>query len=121
MDKFYSKDTETIVKKLQTDPKNGLTSQETIKRLQQFGPNVLKEKKGKNAIAIFISQFSSFLVIILIIASVLAFTLGETIDAAMIMAIVILNAIVGFIQEYRVEKTIQQLKKLVTTNPALRH
>lgn len=116
MEKAYLKSAEEIVQELQTDPKNGLSSEDALQRLQKHGPNILKESKGKSLLTIFISQFTSFLVLILIAASAAAFILGESIDAIMIMAIVILNAVVGFIQEYRVEKTIQQLKKLVTAN-----
>ncbi|MBI2040081.1 calcium-translocating P-type ATPase, PMCA-type [Candidatus Microgenomates bacterium] len=110
----YSQSVEEIIQKLQTDPQKGLTSAGAENRLQKYGPNVLKKEKGKSALFIFFSQFKSFLIVILITASLVSFALGETLDAALILAIVVLNGIVGFIQEFRVEKTIKQLKKLVT-------
>lgn len=116
MEKIYSKKIEDIVKEFQTDSLVGLTSAEAQSRLQKYGPNILKEEKGKSALLILFAQFSSLLVIILLAASLISLLLGEFIDAVMIMAIVILNAIIGFIQEYRVEKTIRELKKLVVSN-----
>lgn len=116
MEKVYTKTAEQVTRDLKTDLKNGLSSDEAIRRLRHYGPNTLKEAGGKNAFFIFISQFTSFLIIILFAASAISFALGSILDASLIMAIVLLNGIVGFVQEYRVEKTIQQLKKLVTTD-----
>ncbi|MEK7617470.1 MAG: HAD-IC family P-type ATPase, partial [Patescibacteria group bacterium] len=116
MEKAYTKSADQVAQALQTDFKKGLSSQEALLRLKKYGPNVLKEAGGKNALVIFISQFTSFLIIILFIASAISFLLGHVLDAALIMVIVVLNGIVGFIQEYRVERTIAQLKKLVTTD-----
>lgn len=116
MEKAFTKTPQEVALKLQTDLKKGLSSQEALNRLKKYGPNILKEEGGKNAIAILVSQFTSFLIIILLAASLVSFLLGHTLDASLIMAIVILNGIVGFIQEYRVERTIQHLKKLVTTD-----
>ncbi|OGE38025.1 calcium-translocating P-type ATPase, PMCA-type [Candidatus Daviesbacteria bacterium RIFCSPLOWO2_01_FULL_39_12] len=116
MEKAYTKPVEQIIQELQTDSEKGLTSQEAESRLKKYGPNVLKEEKGKSVLQIFFSQFTSFLILILLAASIVSLVLGETLDATLILAIVILNGIVGFIQEYRVEKTIESLKKLVTVN-----
>ena len=113
---LYQKTAQEVAQELKTDLKNGLTSNEALNRLKTYGPNILKETGGKNIFLIFASQFTSFLIIILFLASGISFLLGHILDAALIMAIVLLNGVVGFIQEYRVEKTIQQLKKLVTTN-----
>lgn len=116
MEKVYQKNINNLAKDLGTDLQNGLPAIEAQKRLKQFGPNTLKEEKSKSIFSIFLSQFKSFLIIILLFASFFALTLSETIDALMILAIVLLNAGIGFIQEYRVEKTIKQLKKLITSN-----
>lgn len=116
MEKAYQRTTQQIAEELQTGLKDGLTVDEAAKRLQTNGPNILRDEGGKSLFAILISQFTSFLVIILLLASLVSLLLGEIIDAAMIMTIVVLNALVGFIQEYRVEKTIQSLKKLVSSN-----
>lgn len=105
-----------IAKELGTDPANGLSTNEAKIRLNKFGPNALQKTKGPSALFIFISQFKDFLVIILLIAALISFVLGEKIDAGMIMIIVFINSLVGFIQEYRVEKAVEHLKKLVTSD-----
>jgi P-type Ca2+ transporter type 2C len=112
----YQQSALQIAQALQTDLKQGLTDEEARIRLQKYGPNILKATGGKNIFLIFLSQFTSFLIIILFIASAISFFLGETIDAILIMAIVVINGIVGFIQEVKVEKTIENLKKLINTD-----
>lgn len=112
----YQLSAEQIAQALQTDLKKGLSDKEAQTRLQKYGPNILKTTGGKNILLIFLSQFTSFLIIILFVASAISFFLGETIDAILIMAIVVINGIVGFIQEYKVERTIENLKKLVSTD-----
>src|SRR5688500_7850154 len=116
MDKPYSLTAEKLIQELKTDSKKGLSSEDAQSRLKQYGSNELKASKGKNPLMILFSQFTDFLVIILILASVASFFLGEHIDGLMIIIIVVMNAIIGFIQEYRVEKAIESLKKMVTSN-----
>ena len=116
MENPYQKTAPDTGRELQTDLKLGLSSTEAANRLEKFGPNILKDSGGKNIFLIFLSQFTSFLIIILFIASAISFFLGETIDALLIMAIVVINGVVGFIQEVKVEKTIENLKKLVSTD-----
>jgi len=99
----------------------GLTTEEAERRLEEFGPNELVAKKGISPIQIFFGQFKDIFVIMLLIAMtlsiVLAFTstsgeIGEFVDAAPIGAIIFLNAIVGFVQEYRSEKAMEAMKKM---------
>jgi len=99
----------------------GLTTEEAERRLEEFGPNELVAKKGISPLQIFFGQFKDIFVIMLLIAMtlsiVLAFTstsgeIEEFIDAATIGAIVFLNAIVGFVQEYRSEKAMEAMKKM---------
>src|SRR3990172_10336312 len=94
---------------------SGLTSAEARKRLLQFGPNVLVGGARVRPLKIFLSQFRSFLVAILIAAAAFSLFVGEKLDAAVILAIVILNAVFGFIQEYRAENAIAALRRLVVT------
>lgn len=119
MESYTNQSPDDTAKKLQTDIKNGLTSQEVDSRLKQYGPNELKQAKGKNPLMLLFSQFTDVLVVILILASIASYFLGEGIDALMIVIIVIINAIIGFIQEYRVEKAIESLKKMVTSNQTI--
>ncbi len=90
----------------------GLTTQEAESRLLKFGPNRIKEEKKAPAWLLFLGQFKSFLIIILIIASCLSVVIGEHIEAIAIMVIVILAGVLGFIQEYRAEKALEALKKM---------
>ena len=113
---MYQKTVQEIATEFQTDLKGGLSAKEAQARISKYGPNILKTSGGKSILVILLSQFTSFLIIILFAASAISFSLGETIDAILIMAIVFLNGIVGFIQEYRVERTIEHLKKLVSTD-----
>ena len=91
---------------------NGLSEKEAEKRLLEYGHNELMERKKASAISIFFSQFKDFMVMVLLAATLISFSLGETIDAIAIVIIVVMNAVLGFIQEYRTEKSLEALKDL---------
>ncbi len=91
---------------------NGLSSEAAEARLKKFGANELKEKKKKPLWKLFLRQFASFLVIILVLATIFSFLIGETIDAMVIAAIVVANALLGFWQESKAEKAMDALKKM---------
>ncbi|MDP2939152.1 MAG: calcium-transporting P-type ATPase, PMR1-type [Candidatus Omnitrophota bacterium] len=116
MKQWWHSDVREIVGLLSTDLNKGLTQAEAKSRLDKFGPNQLKEKKGHSALSIFWEQFQDFIVWILIGAALVSGFLKEWVDALAIVAIVILNAILGFIQEYRAEKSLAALKKLSAPN-----
>jgi len=97
---------------LASNVERGLTDDEVNKRLAQFGPNKLSKGKPISALAIFISQFKSLIIWVLVVAAAVSAALGETIDGIAIIAIVILNAVIGFIQEYRAEKSAAALARL---------
>ncbi|PVX27099.1 MAG: ATPase [Candidatus Bathyarchaeum sp.] len=90
----------------------GLTTEEAERRLQEFGPNELAAKEGASALSIFFGQFKDIFVIMLLIAIGISVAINELVDAATIATIVFLNAIVGFIQEYRSEKAMEAMKQL---------
>ncbi|NNG67073.1 calcium-translocating P-type ATPase, SERCA-type [Caldanaerobacter subterraneus] len=90
----------------------GLTSQEAQKRLLKYGPNVLEEGRRVSPIQIFLNQFQDFMVMVLLAATLISALMGELADALTITVIVILNAILGFVQEYKTEKSLEALKKL---------
>ena len=91
---------------------DGLSEVEAQERLTQYGPNEIRHERGISPVKIFLSQFKSFIVYILIAAVVISFILHEHIDSAVIIAILIVNAILGFFQEYRAEKAIESLKRM---------
>src|SRR5512136_3098517 len=91
---------------------NGLTSEEVARRQAQYGPNQLTEAPRPGFLKLLWEQFNSFIVILLLVAAVISALLGEWIDASAIMAIVILNAILGIVQEQRAEEALAALKKL---------
>lgn len=90
----------------------GLSEQDAEKRLKEFGYNRLKSKNKKNPVGIFLSQFKDIMVMVLLGATVISVAMGEIYDAVTIILIVLMNAILGFIQEYRTEKTMEALEKL---------
>ncbi|OGC07535.1 hypothetical protein A2526_03980 [candidate division WOR-1 bacterium RIFOXYD2_FULL_36_8] len=110
--KPYNLSPENIAKELQSDIDSGLSDDIAEKRLVEFGVNQLKEKKRISPLSIFIDQFKDFIVWILIGAALVSGFLSEWIDAIAIVTIVLLNSILGFIQEYRAEKSLAALKKL---------
>ncbi len=110
-EKWWSKSIQEISEEFKTNTHDGLINTEAKQRLQKNGPNKLPEPKKISAFKIFINQFSSIIIWILIIAALIAGFLGEIIDSLAIGVIVIFNAILGFIQEYRAESSIAGLKK----------
>lgn len=96
---------------LKVDDK-GLNTEEAKNRISTYGPNELKKKKGKSPIRLLLEQFTSVLMIVLLIATGLSIAVGETVDALIILAIVIASASLGFTQEYRSEKAVEALKKM---------
>lgn len=115
---WHSQKIETVLEELQTNPL-GLTEEEAKSRLEKYGPNELKEAKRTTALEIFINQFKDIFVIMLLIATAISFAVGEATDALTIAAIVVLNAIVGFIQEYRSEKAMEAMRKLTAPKARL--
>jgi len=98
----------------------GLSSQEAAQRLATNGPNELKEGKPISPLQIFLGQFKSLIIWILIAAGVISGVLGEVVDAIAILAIVVLNAVIGFYQEFNAEKSIAALKKLTAPQAKVR-
>lgn len=108
---YFDQDLKQVYKKLNSSDK-GLSSGEARKRLAKYGPNELKQEKGISPIKIFLEQFNSPLVWILIGALIISIIMKEEIDAIVIAIIIILNAVLGFVQEYRAEKSIEALQKM---------
>jgi Ca2+-transporting ATPase len=99
-------------KELQTDLDRGLQPAEAATRLARHGPNALPEQKGPSLLALFLGQFSSLIVWVLIGAAVISGLLQEWVDAIAIITIVIINAILGFAQEFKAERSLEALKRM---------
>ena len=118
---WHSIEAAQVVKELNTDPHKGLTEDEVKRRLEKYGYNELKKEEGVSPLTLLINQFKNVLIIILLIATVLSALVGETFDAALILVIVAFCAVLGFIQEYRAERALEALKKMLSpTITALR-
>jgi Ca2+-transporting ATPase len=111
---WYRLNVEEVFEITGSGPK-GLTSAEADERLLQTGYNVLEEAKKRKAFSIFLSQFRDLMILILIAAAMISGIIGDLKDTIVIVIIVVLNAVVGFLQEYRAEKAMQALKKMTAT------
>ncbi len=115
---WHSMDLEEVLEALETTRK-GLTEAEARRRLEEYGPNELREEHRVTPLQLFLGQFKSILVVILIASALVSAYISMRrsepyTDTYVIMAIVILNALLGFYQEYRAEKAIEALKRMVT-------
>ena len=120
MKEVYKEKIEEIFERLNTN-RNGLTEEEAKKRLERDGENKLKEKKKKSDFLVFLNQFNDFMIILLIIASIfsagISYVRHESyFDSIIIIVIVIINAILSFIQEKKADVAIQELNKMFVTN-----
>ncbi len=104
MKNWYSKTLEEIESELSTDLKHGLTSAEVEKRRAKYGLNELVDRGLKSPWKILLEQLTEIMVVILIISAVISIALHEVTDAIVILIIVVLNALLGFTQEYRAER-----------------
>jgi len=95
--------------------RDGLSTEEAQKRTLEYGKNELVEEAKAGPIRLFLGQFMDILILILIIAAVAAYYVGDTLDAIVILIVVLINAVVGFIQEYRAEKAMEKLKGLISS------
>ena len=116
---YFSSKAEQVLQSLQTDPAQGLSAAEAAKRLEQHGANVLREKKKKTNLQRFLDQFKDVMILILIAAAIVSFVIacvegnpGEFFEPALILLIVILNAVMGMLQESKAEKALDALKSM---------
>ena len=108
------------VKFLGVDPRTGLQPQDVMTRARLHGPNRLLEKPPRSPWILFFGQFKSPLILVLILAAALAASIGKFTDAAVILTVVLLNAALGFYQEYRAEQSLAALKKMLPSKARLR-
>lgn len=115
----YQQSVDALCSELNTHAEQGLSTAEAAKRLEQYGPNELQQKKGISIFQMFLEQLKDYMVIILIIASLISIFVGEVVDSIVIIGIVIINACLGVFQEYRAGKALEALKKLSAPNASV--
>lgn len=111
---WFNKTADDVVKEINTNIKTGLSSSESKQRLEKYGPNKLVAKKKKTMLQIFFSQLQDVMIYILIGAAIISFFMSDVSEAIIILLVVLLNALIGTIQESKAEKALEALKKLST-------
>lgn len=115
---YHNLSAQDTVKKLQTSIDSGLTSKEAEKRIHEYGENVLESKKNKSIVSKFFAQFKDFMIVILILAAIISFVVSfmeghaDLVDPVIIFAIIIMNAVLGVLQETKAEKSLDALKNM---------
>jgi len=109
-----------VVLLLETDASHGLSADVAAQRLQRFGPNVLPRVRGRGPLRRFLIQFHHPLIYVLLAATAVTALLGEYVDAAVILGVILVNAVVGFIQESRAEAALESLVAMMQTEAAVR-
>lgn len=109
---WHQMGTDALVETLASSPEKGLTASEAARRLEEHGRNELSEGKRVSPVLLFLNQFKDFMVLVLMGATLISGLLGEYLDAITIIAIIVLNAVLGFVQEFRAERSLRALKEL---------
>jgi Ca2+-transporting ATPase len=120
MNAWYQKSVDEVLQQFNSNPRNGLTEGQVEQLMKEFGPNELIERAVKNPWLILMDQFRETMVVILIIAAIVSALLGDFKDALAILAIVVINAILGFRQEYQAERAMAALKKMAVPSVRVR-
>ena len=109
---WYQLSAEQVMQRLETVAGSGLAETEARRRLEQFGPNELVERGGRTRWQILVEQFTNILTVVLVLAAVVSIFLGDELEAVVILAIVVLNGLLGYTQEYRAEQAMAALKRM---------
>ncbi|HZS04763.1 MAG TPA: cation-translocating P-type ATPase [Blastocatellia bacterium] len=116
---WHSLPVEKVLERLNVTA-DGLSTEEAKQRVQQYGPNALREAEPIHPLAILLGQFNSLVIWLLVGAGVVSGLLGEWIDSIAILTIVVLNAVIGFFQEYKAGRAIEALKKMTSPRARVR-
>jgi len=117
---WFLKSQDEVFKEFNVNPDFGLSNEEAAKRLNQYGMNKLKGKPQKSILSLFLSQLNDMLIYVLLGAAAITFFIGEYSDAVIILLVVILNAVIGVVQEYKAEKAVEALQKMSTPKSLVR-
>ena len=115
LDRPWAREADKIAEQLRTDLATGLTPEEAGRRLQAIGPNELAEAERSPWWTLFLRQFANTMIVVLAVAAGVTFVIGERTDTIVIAAMVVLNALIGFVQEYRAEQAMAALRRLTIT------
>ena len=107
---WHTMPVDEVIRSLDTNVNTGLSSAEAENRVRKYGHNQLADKEGVSPLILFLGQFNDFIVWVLIAAAIVSGFLGEWVDALAIIAIVIINAIIGFVQDYSADKSLVALQ-----------
>jgi Ca2+-transporting ATPase len=105
-----------VCRHLGSDPQQGLNAAEAAARLAQHGPNQLMEKAARSPWRMLLDQFTDFMILVLLVAAIISGLVGDVEDTVAIIVIIILNAVIGFVQEFRAERAMAALKRMAETN-----
>ena len=111
---YYQRSVEETLASVQSSPE-GISGTEAATRLQQYGENALPQKPGKPAWLRFIAHFNDVLIYVLLAAALLKAVMGHWIDMAVILAVAVVNALIGFIQESNAEKSLQSIRNMLSS------
>lgn len=117
---WFSKSQDEVLKELNVNPLTGLSSKEAEERLAKYGHNALKGKPKKSLISLFFSQLQDMLIYVLLGAAVVTIFINEYVDAIIILLVVVLNAVIGVVQEAKAEKAVEALQKMTTPKSLVR-
>lgn len=110
---YYREDSKSVLKQLDSDLKHGLTQTEVAKRLEQYGPNKLQELNKESIWRKYFRQFKDLMIVLLLASVVISLVLGDSQTAIVLVALILFNTIIGFTQEFKAEKLMESLEKLV--------
>jgi Ca2+-transporting ATPase len=111
---YFAKPIQDVLSEFHVDPNTGLSSQDVAKRQEQYGPNKLIGKKRKSILQLFIAQLQDWLIYVLFVAVVITLFMGEYVDAVIILIVIILNAVLGVVQEIKAGNAIEALQKIAS-------
>lgn len=117
---WFSKSQDEVIRELDVNPLTGLSSTEADARLQKYGHNKLKGKPKKSLLSLFLSQLQDMLIYVLLGAAVVTLFIHEYVDAIIILFVVVLNAVIGVVQEAKAEKAVEALQKMTTPRSLVR-
>lgn len=117
---WHQLDATAAAVRLQVDPATGLSHQEATQRLVEYGKNSIALSRQRSVWQLLLAQFSDFMILVLLAAALVSGVIGDPVDAVVILIIVVLNALIGFVQDYRAEQALHALQKIAASHARVR-